>query len=153
MSYYDPDEPISLVEDLDPEPPVRPGLHSRLELILGVFLLACVLAFVGWQWWRQQAQVSSYAAGQTALADVDWDAALSDFSQAGDYRDAASQAQRAQEQVDERNRLYDSAQEHAANNQWLAALTDVRATALIQPGYLNLDARGKPPCKTSIPPP
>jgi hypothetical protein len=108
-----------------------------------VFLLACVLAFVGWQWWHQQAQVSNYAAGQSALADVDWDAALSYFSQAGDYRDAASQAQHAQAQVAERNRLYNSAQHHAANNQWLDSLADVRAAALIQPGYLNLDAQEK----------
>ncbi|HST06396.1 MAG TPA: hypothetical protein VLQ48_16915, partial [Chloroflexia bacterium] len=77
---YQPTEPISVVEDLDPEPPGKPGLSQRLELLVGVFVLVVVLSFVGWQWWHQQVQVSSYAAGQTALANVDWDAALSDFT-------------------------------------------------------------------------
>ena len=73
MSFYDPDGPISIVEDLDPEPPVRPGSSQRLELLVGVVLLASVLGFVAFQWWHQQAQVSDYASGQTAMSANDWD--------------------------------------------------------------------------------
>src|SRR6476646_6101670 len=99
MSFYDPDEPISIVEDLDPEPPSKPGSGQRLELLVGVLLLAGVLAFVGWQWWHQQAQVSDYASAQSALSINNWDDALYHFTQAGDYRDAAQQAAHAREQV------------------------------------------------------
>ena len=133
-------EPISIVEDLDPEPPSRPGFSQRLELILGVALLTCVLGFVAYQWWHQQAQVSDYASGQSAINSSDWDAALTYFTRAGDYRDAAQQATHAREQVTERDRLYTAAQQDVANNDWLAALTDVRAAAVIQPTYRDLPA-------------
>ncbi len=143
MSYYDPDEPISIVEDLDPEPPSKPGSSQRLELLVGVILLACVLAFVAFQWWHQQAQVSDYASGQTAMSVDNWDAALYHFTQAGDYRDAAQQATHAREQVTERNRLYTSAQQHTANHEWLESLADLRAVRQIQPDYLNSEAQEK----------
>ena len=136
----DPTEPISIVEDLDPEPPSKPGFSQRLELILGVALLTCVLGFVAYQWWHQQAQVSDYASGQSAINSSDWDAALTYFTRAGDYRDAAQQVTHAREQVTERNRLYDSVQQDITNNEWLAALTDVRAAAVIQPTYRDLPA-------------
>ena len=136
----DPIEPISIVEDLDPEPPSTPGLSQRLELILGVVLITCVLGFVAYQWWHQQAQVSDYASGQSAINSSDWDAALTYFARAGDYRDAAQQATHAREQVNERNRLYTSVQQDITNNDWLAALTDVRAAAVIQPAYRDLPA-------------
>ena len=136
----DPTEPISIVEDLDPEPPSKPGLSQRLELILGVALLACVLGFVAYQWWHQQAQVSDYASGQSAITSSDWDAALTYFTRAGDYRDSAQQATHAREQVTERNRLYDAVRQDSTNNEWLAALTDVRAAAVIQPNYRDLPA-------------
>lgn len=143
MSFYDPDEPISIVEDLDPEPPSKPGSGQRLELLVGVLLLLCVLAFVGWQWWHQQVQVSDYASAQSALADNNWDDALYHFTQAGDYRDAAQQAVHAREQVAERNRLYTSAQQHTANHRWLESLADLRALRQIQPSYLNSEAQEK----------
>ena len=76
MSFYDPDEPISIVEDLDPEPPSKPGSSQRIELLVGVIFLSCVLAFVALQWWHQQAQISDYASGQAAMASNDWDSAL-----------------------------------------------------------------------------
>ncbi|MEP6774032.1 MAG: hypothetical protein ABJA50_00430 [Chloroflexota bacterium] len=136
----DPTEPISIVEDLDPEPPSQPGFSQRLELILGVALLACVLGFVAYQWWHQQAQISDYSSGQSAINSSDWDAALTYFTRVGDYRDAGQQATHAREQVTERNRLYASAQQDVAKNEWLAALTDVRAAALIQPTYRDLPA-------------
>ena len=143
MSFYDPDEPISVVEDLDPEPPVRPGSSQRIELLVGVIFLSCVLAFVALQWWHQQAQISDYASGQTALAVNNWDGALSYFTKAGDYRDAAQQATHAREQVTERNRLYTSAQQHIANGEWLDSLADLRAIMKIQPAYFTVEAQEK----------
>ncbi|MEP6774031.1 MAG: hypothetical protein ABJA50_00425 [Chloroflexota bacterium] len=143
MSYYDPDEPISIVEDLDPEPPSKPGSSQRLELLVGVVLLACVLAFVAFQWWHQQVQVSDYASGQTAMSVNNWDDALYHFTQAGDYRDAAQQALHAREQVNERNYLYGAAQDHAANGEWLDSLANLRAVRQIQPDYLNSEAQEK----------
>jgi hypothetical protein len=143
MSFYDPGEPISIVEDLDPEPPSKPGSSQRLELLVGVILLSCVLGFVALQWWHQQAQVSDYASGQAAMSVNDWDDALSHFTQAGEYRDAAQQALHAREQVNERNYLYTSAQEHAARGEWLDSLADLRAIIAIQPSYLTVDAQEK----------
>ena len=67
-------EPISVVEDLDPEPPSKAGLTQRLEVLVGIFLLVAVLTYVGWQWWHAQAQTNAYNAGESALTAEDWDA-------------------------------------------------------------------------------
>src|SRR5438105_4086947 len=139
MPMSDPHEPISIIEDLDPDPPPTPGSAQRLELFLGALLLIAVLAFVGYQWWHQQYQSTSYAQGQQAAARDDWDVAQSYFSQAGDYRDAPTQANHAQQQIDQRNRLYTSAQAHASHSEWLAALTDIRAAEKIEPNYPGLN--------------
>ena len=60
-----PHEPISVVEDLDPEPPTG-AKHRRREMVLGVLLVAAVLSFALWQWWRTDNQQQNYAAGRQA---------------------------------------------------------------------------------------
>src|SRR6476660_8904348 len=111
MSY--PNEPISIVEDLDPEPPPHSAPHipgyppgaafsQWWELVLGLALLVGVLAFAGWQWLQQLTLQNNYAAGYAAVARHDWDSARSFFASIPGYHDSDQQAQQAVEMIDQR---------------------------------------------------
>ena len=136
----DPREPISIIEDLDPEHDGR-GEGWRLDLLLGVALLLAVVLFAGWQWWRQDYQSSQYRAGQEAAGRNDWEAARRYFTEASDYTDADALAKNASEKITERDRLYTAAGGYAENGQWLRALSDLRDLGKIQPGYKDIRAR------------
>ena len=81
-------EPVSVVEDLDPEPEQSPSRFQLRELVLGLLLLVGVLGFAGWQWWSQESRQSSYARAVTALSRNDLDQARALFAGASGYRDA-----------------------------------------------------------------
>ncbi|HYO50872.1 MAG TPA: hypothetical protein VEW94_13555, partial [Chloroflexia bacterium] len=115
-------DPISVVEDLDPEPPGKYKLAYAREFALGVVLLAAVLGFACWQWWQQEYRTSSYRYAQEAEASHDLDRALSLYSAASDYRDANAQATAIATLIAQRNEHYQAANEHAVKGEWPAAL-------------------------------
>src|SRR5215204_6324321 len=138
MSHYnDPDQYdfISEIEDLDPEPDTKPGSVRKRELLLGGLLLAAVIFFAGWQWWHQEYQVSQYRLGKEAIDNNNWEAAARYFHEAAGYNDADVLAKNSQQQVEQRDRLYRSANEHIDKGEWLHALSDIRSIARIQPTY------------------
>lgn len=129
------DEPISIVEDLEPEPPSKKGLGRAWEVVLGVLLLLGVVMFAGWQWFHEQSQQNSYAQAQQALANRDLEGARSFFSQASGYKDSDGQAKELGERIKARDLLYTSSNQHAAKGEWAAALQDIRAVEKIEPSY------------------
>jgi hypothetical protein len=146
MSHYnDPEQydSISEIEDLDPEPEIKPGLVRKRELILGGLLLAAVIFFACWQWWHQEYQASQYRAGKEAIDNNRWEAAARYFHEAAGYNDSDVLAKNSQQQVEQRDRLYKSANEHIDRGEWLHALSDIRAIGRIQPGYRDIEVREK----------
>src|SRR3954469_21575871 len=103
----DPNEPISVIEDLDPEPP--PSRRARaLEFIVGMALLLGVLGFVGWQWYHQNRQQSDYGSGIDAEKRHDWEAAQSYFAAASGYMDADRQAHAVATTIAQRDNYYNT---------------------------------------------
>ncbi|MEO8286847.1 MAG: hypothetical protein ABI670_10475 [Chloroflexota bacterium] len=134
MSYSE--EPISVVEDLDPEPQdKRGGARPLLELVLGLLLLFGVIGFAGWQWIKQETQQSSYAQATDALIRQDWDSAYALFVQASGYRDADRQAENVQTRIDDRNRQYKLAVDYKQQGKWLASLVAIQKMSGIQTVY------------------
>ncbi|MBF6614740.1 MAG: hypothetical protein IVW55_16640 [Chloroflexi bacterium] len=128
----------SQIEDLDPEP-LSKGVNTQaIELVLGLLLLVGVLAFAGWQWWQTESNQRNYQAGQQAAARYDWDAAQSLFRAADGYKDAATLAQNAEGNIDERNKDYAAALAYADQGKWIEAFQAISATIKIQPNYRDL---------------
>lgn len=130
-----PDEPISIVEDLDPDPPARDGGRQWWEIGLGLALLVGVLAFAAWQWFRQDAQQSSYSAGVVAARKDDWEAAQTLFANASGYHDADKQAQQAADMIAQRDNQYYVALATSGTGNWAATLKSIQQVTSIQPGY------------------
>src|SRR5262245_32937350 len=136
------DEPISIIEDLDPEPPPRSAsgipraaLGQWWEVVLGLALLLGVLAFAGWQWLQQLTLQNSYAAGYDAVARHDWDAARSYFASIPGYHDADRQARLAADMIAERDNQYQIALAGKGKGNWAATLKSIQQVTAIQPGY------------------
>src|SRR5437773_243440 len=104
-----PDEPISIIEDLDPEPPPRSGGRQGWEIALGLLVLVAVLAFAGWQWLHENRQRDDYASGVEAISNHDWEEAQTYFASASGYRDADKQAQQATQNIAQRDSQYNTA--------------------------------------------
>jgi hypothetical protein len=132
-------DPISVVEDLDPEPPGKHKLAYAREFALGVVLLVAILGFACWQWWQQEYRTSSYRHAQEAEAGHDLDRALSLYSAASDYRDANAQATAIATLIVQRDRHYQAANEHAAKGEWPAALQALQKVQPIQPDYKDAE--------------
>lgn len=146
MTYHndaDVNDSFSVVEDLDPEPGQGRGLGGKREMWLGGALLAVVVLFAVWQWLRQDYQAGRYRAGQEAIGENNWDAASIYFAQASGYNDADVLAKNSQQMVEQRDRLYKSANEHIDKSEWLQALSDIRALGRIQPSYKDMEVREK----------
>jgi hypothetical protein len=129
------DEPISVIEDLDPEPSSRRGGRQVWEVVLGLLLLAGVLGYVGWQWVRQDAQQRTYDAASDAATRHDWDQAHALFAAASGYLDADRQATAAATTMAKRDDLYKLALDNENAGNWVAGLKTIRQVEDIQPGY------------------
>jgi hypothetical protein len=131
------DDPISVVEDLDPEPDRPPGRFQLRDLVLGVLLLVGVLGFAGWQWWSQESNQSNYTRAVEALTRNDLDQARALFSGASGYRDADSRVADLDQRIGLRDSLYLSATNEIAAGNWGLALANLRTLQTVQPDYLR----------------
>lgn len=129
------ESPISVIEDLDPEPPLKPGHFQAREFILGIMLLLGVLGFATWQWWQAESNSSNYRAAQQAVARKDWDAAHAHFTSAHGYKDADSQDRIVSGYIAERDKHYTAAVDHLKKSEWAAGLLDLREVEKQQPLY------------------
>jgi hypothetical protein len=139
----DPDlDHLSIIEDLDPEPSPTGGSarwSHALEVTLGLLLLAGVISWSGFTWWRDETNRSNYQQAQKAAALHQWDVAFDRYSAAKGYKDAGARAAEAARQLRERDDQYKLADGllHAG---WPApALQAARAVQAIQPGYESVD--------------
>jgi hypothetical protein len=130
-------EPISVVEDLDPEQEPSPGRLQLRELVVGLVLLLGVLGFAGWQWWSHEARQSSYNLAVEAQLRYDLDQARALFARASGYKDADGRVADLDRRIARRNSLYAAATTHISADNWVAALADLRALHEIQPNYSN----------------
>src|SRR5215203_345330 len=112
---------ISVIEDLDPDDPRGPVSGIRFDLLLGIPLILAVVLFAGWQWWRQDYTASQYRAGLDAAGQNDLDSALHFYSEASGYNDADIRAHNLRIEINERNRLYESAVDYSSSEKWLQA--------------------------------
>src|SRR5687768_17479488 len=94
---------ISIVEELDPEPP-REGLSRTREFLLGLLIVTAVLAWGGWESWRQEHGGRNYRLGQQAESRHDWDAARAYYADAAGFKDADARGAEAARLVSERDR-------------------------------------------------
>jgi hypothetical protein len=143
-------EPISVVEDLDPEPRGSEKRRRLGELALGLVLLLGVLGWGGWQWWRDTTMQSAYRAGSEAAERRDWDAARDAFRQASGYRDADSRAADAARLVAGRDSRYDAAVRAMAGGNALEALEATSQVRLIQPDYRDVESLHERALQTAI---
>lgn len=129
------DEPISIVEELDPEPePTGRWLHLR-EVMLGFLLLAGVLAWSGWEWWQQDYNQSNYLVAQQAADNQDWDRALQYFGIVKGFKDADIRASDMNKLVTERDTQYEIASSSAEKGEWAATLQAAEAVRRVQRNY------------------
>lgn len=129
------DEPISIIEELDPEPePTGRWFHLR-EVMLGLLLLAGVLAWSGWEWWQQDYNQANYLVAQQAADDQDWDRALYYFNMVKGFKDADSRAEDMDKLVTERDKQYEIASSSAEKDDWATTLQAADAVRRIQRNY------------------
>src|SRR5438045_1558244 len=104
MAMREPPEdiPISVVEDLDPDPPPKARSGFARELLLGMLLLVGVLGWAGWQSWQQQGKQENYRLAQLAASQHNWDEARDRYRDATGYKDADAHAQEAARLINER---------------------------------------------------
>src|SRR5262249_39657131 len=127
--------PISVVEDLDPEPDqVREQAWWRSprvgEVILGLVLLVGVIGWAGYTWWHDNTNSSNYQQGQQDEALRNWDGALAHYSSAHGYKDADARAAEASRQILARNTGYQeakAAQQSGEAVQMLLAAQEVQS--------------------------
>jgi hypothetical protein len=133
-------DPISVVEDLDPEPQGSERTRRLGELVLGLVLLFGVLAWGGWQWWRDTTMQEAYRQGSVAAERRDWDAARDAFRSASGYRDADTRAQDAARLASERDSLYASATGAMNEDRPVEALRATTQLRTIQPDYRDVES-------------
>src|SRR3954453_17273064 len=103
------DDEISVIEDLAPEPPrdQRAGRRWHIfELVVGLLLVAVVVGWSGYTWWRDETNRGIYAQAQKAAAQRDWDLALARYSEVKGYKDAEARATEATAKVLARDAQY-----------------------------------------------
>ncbi|MEO6457042.1 MAG: hypothetical protein ABIO92_02025 [Chloroflexia bacterium] len=127
------DEPISIVEELDPEPTGR-WVHLR-EVMLGFLLLAGVLAWSGWEWWQQDQNQSNYLIAQQAADNQEWDRALQYFGMVKGFKDADVRASDMNKLVTERDTQYEIASSSAEKGDWATTLQATEAVRRVQRNY------------------
>ena len=132
------------IEHLDPEPG-RPHAAGARERIIGLILLAILVALGTWQWLGAQQGHAAYQAGVRAAAQQDWPAAAQAFQAAGSYDDAAAQARTAADNAARRDRAYAQAAAGARTGDWASVLEGVAQLRKVARGWRdseNLDALG-----------
>lgn len=115
-------KPISVIEDLTPEPGPKQGSGRWRDAAFGLFVIALVVGFAGWQWWQTSYHESKYHAGQDALAANDWQAAIDYFQAASGYRDAQDLLSRANQEKKRSDEVYAQGMAYASNKNWIAAM-------------------------------
>jgi hypothetical protein len=144
MSSRD-DNPLSEVEDLDPEPDqVRGRAWWRSprvgEVILGLVLLVGVIGWAGYTWWQDDTNSSNYQQGQQDESLRNWDGALAHYSSARGYKDADARAAEASRQIEARDTQYQAAKSAEQEGKAAQMLLAAQAVQSIQPRFRDVDA-------------
>lgn len=113
---------FSVVEDLTPEADERVGVGRWRDIGIGVLLIAVVVGFVGWNWWRTEYQSGQYRAGQNALAAHDWEAAISYFRNATGYLDSDGLLDLAGKELAHTKEVYEKGVGFVSAHNWIAAM-------------------------------
>jgi hypothetical protein len=98
-------------------------------------LLVGVLAWAGWDAYRQAIREEHYRAGQQAAQSLDWDRALAHYSAALGYKDAKARVEEATRLIAERDSNYSKALSAVGSSNWPQALQALQAVERIQPHY------------------
>lgn len=128
---------ISIMEELDPEPPDKNRGPIR-EFVLGFVLLVAVLGWASWLWWQQETHLGNYRLAEQAATLRDWDAARSYFLAAADYRDASSRAAQIARLIAERDRNYQDARGAIEEERLVDALGELQEVQRLQPEYRDV---------------
>ncbi len=132
------DETMSVIEDLDPEPPPKRSARTW-EVIVGMVLLVAVLGFAGWEWVHQNQQQNNYREGTDAMRPVRTGmSAQAHFAAASGYLDADKQAQAVATKITQRDDQYRIATSRSNSGDWIACLKAIQQVEAIEPGYKDL---------------
>ena len=115
----------------------------KWESVAGVVLLICTVGYALFNWHQTSIQADAYHQGIAAEGRKDWDLALSSFQKAGDMLDASKHADKAHQNVVERDTLYNQAVAAASHQDWDTVLSSLAAVQNIEPGYKDSVERTK----------
>ncbi len=136
-------EPVSVVEDLDPEPEqMGQGWwrsSGKRELVLGLLLLFGVLGWVSYSWLNDDSNSNHYDQAERAVFDRRWDDAFSNYAAVKGYKDADARAAAVAKQIKTRDSQYEVAKAHQQSGPAALALQAARAVQTIEPGYKDVD--------------
>src|SRR4051794_9070844 len=135
------DDHLSVIEDLDPEPARDSGAARRwnvFELVAGLLLVAAVVGWSGYTWWRDETNRSIYAQAQKAATQRHWEEALARYSEVKGYKDATARAAEAEGKLRERDTQYKLASDLSDSGSPARALKAARAVEDIQPDYKDV---------------
>ena len=112
----------------------------RMEMLLGVALVAAVLGFVLFNYIRQEAVAGHYHAGVDALTNKEPDLAINELQAADGYLDSAALIEDARVRLEYRDSLYEQANELARAGKWWQVARTLVEMQEVQKSYKDSDA-------------
>ena len=123
------------IEDNEDQPRSR-----RMEMVLGLALVAAVLGFVLFNYVRQEMQVGHYHAGIDALNNREPELAIGELQAADGYLDSAALIETAGARIEARDALYKQATELASVGKWWQVARTLLKMQEVQKSYKDSDA-------------
>jgi hypothetical protein len=105
------------------------------ETVVGLSLVALVLAYALFTWIQSTNRSNSYYEGLAAIERKDWDVAAARLVEASDHPNAQSRLNEVNKAREERDRLYAEGVEAAGRGRWNDARSALRRVREIQPAY------------------
>jgi hypothetical protein len=123
------------IDDKEDQPRSR-----RMEMVLGLALVAAVLGFVLFNYVRQEMQVGHYHAGIDALDNREPELAIGELQAADAYLDSAALIETARARIEARDALYKQATELASVGKWWRVARTLLKMQEVQKSHKDSDA-------------
>lgn len=127
------------VEDYNPDDSQDEPRSRRMEMLVGLGLVALVLGFVLFSYVKQEAQVGHYRAGVDALNAREPDRAIEELTAAESYMNSAALIEQARSEQRKRDALYSQATEYAGAGKWWQTARILIQMQAVQTSYKDSD--------------
>ena len=128
------------IEDYTPSEPEGQPHTRRMEMLLGLALVAAVLVFVLFSYVNREAQIGHYHAGLDALNGKDPERAIAQLQASDGYLDSTALIETARGRIEDRNALYKQATDFASAGKWWQAARTILRMQETQSSYKESDA-------------